>query len=118
MPYAPLSPCRTPRCPAPATRRGYCPEHSPDRQRPSAARRGYSAASGWPEIRAGVLSLRPYCEAKGCRSLASEVHHEKRLRDGGTNDYDNLVALCRPCHSRISAREDAGISRPRAGVAA
>jgi 5-methylcytosine-specific restriction protein A len=118
MPYAPTAACLVSTCPAPRAHGAYCSQHSPERQRPSAARRGYGSGSGWPEIRAGVLSLRPYCEAKGCRSLASEVHHEKRLRDGGTNDYDNLVALCRPCHSRISAREDAGISRPRAGVAA
>ena len=28
-----------------------------------------------------------------------EVHHIKLIVYGGTNDYDNLITLCEPCHS-------------------
>ena len=34
-----------------------------------------------------------------------EVHHIIPLRDGGTNDINNLMALCKSCHSEITARE-------------
>jgi 5-methylcytosine-specific restriction endonuclease McrA len=27
-----------------------------------------------------------------------EIHHIKAVVDGGTNDMDNLMALCRDCH--------------------
>ena len=29
-----------------------------------------------------------------------EVHHVVHLSDGGTNDEENLVTLCRDCHIR------------------
>jgi 5-methylcytosine-specific restriction protein A len=31
---------------------------------------------------------------------AEEVHHIKPLAQGGTHDDENLMALCKPCHSR------------------
>ena len=34
-----------------------------------------------------------------CGSNAQEVHHVKMLRNGGTNDPDNLKALCKRCHT-------------------
>ena len=36
---------------------------------------------------------------------AQEVHHIIPLADGGTHDEDNLMSLCKPCHSRITAKE-------------
>jgi hypothetical protein len=36
---------------------------------------------------------------------AREVHHIKPLSHGGTNESDNLMSLCTPCHSEITARE-------------
>ena len=109
MPLAIASPCRFSRCPQKAARGAYCAQHSPDRQRPSAARRGYGAP--WQLIRMATLAYRPWCEEDGCRSLATDVHHRVRLVDGGTHEPDNLIPMCHACHSRITAREDAGISR-------
>lgn len=34
-----------------------------------------------------------------------EVDHRLALRDGGTNDIDNLHLLCRDCHKAKTARE-------------
>ncbi|MHB1255804.1 MAG: HNH endonuclease signature motif containing protein [Dethiobacteraceae bacterium] len=31
------------------------------------------------------------------------MHHFKLLAQGGTNDYDNLRAVCCSCHSSITA---------------
>jgi len=35
-----------------------------------------------------------------------EVDHKRRLEYGGTNDPDNLVALCRNCHGHKTAMEN------------
>lgn len=35
-----------------------------------------------------------------------EVDHKKRLEYGGTNQVDNLVALCRECHGQKTAMEN------------
>ena len=38
-----------------------------------------------------------------------EVDHKIRLDSGGTNNIDNLVALCRNCHGKKTALENMGI---------
>ena len=35
-----------------------------------------------------------------------EVDHKKRLDQGGSNDIDNLVALCRNCHGKKTSLEN------------
>jgi 5-methylcytosine-specific restriction protein A len=50
----------------------------------------------------GVLCERPFCE--DCGGFANEVHHIVKLRDGGTHDPSNLLALCKPCHQKRTAR--------------
>jgi 5-methylcytosine-specific restriction protein A len=39
-------------------------------------------------------------------TAATEVHHIRPLSRGGTHDEDNLMALCKPCHSQITADMD------------
>ena len=50
------------------------------------------------------LPERP-CRREGRVTAAAEVHHIVPLSAGGTHDESNLMALCKPCHSRITARE-------------
>jgi len=38
-----------------------------------------------------------YCH----RTTIDEVHHIIPVEDGGSNDYNNLIALCGSCHSKI-----------------
>ena len=33
-----------------------------------------------------------------CGAPAIQTHHIRPLRDGGTNDIENLIAVCGPCH--------------------
>ena len=45
----------------------------------------------------------------GCQEQLSawfEVDHHVRLDQGGSNNVDNLVALCRNCHGRKTAMEN------------
>ena len=101
MPRKPKRPCSYPGCPN-LTEERYCEEHKKlaNRQydrysRDKAARKLY-ASSEWKRIRALFLTAHPLCEQ--CRK-------EGRLRRGGTHDESNLMALCKPCHSRISVRD-------------
>lgn len=81
-----------------------------DAKRPSASRRGYDRT--WRQLRNLVLQEVPLCQTRGCAALATEVDHIVPLARGGTHDRENLQALCKPCHSSKTARED----RPPQGV--
>ena len=112
MPRKPKRPCSYPGCPN-LTEERYCEEHKKlaNRQydrysRDKAARKLY-ASSEWKRIRARFLAAHPLCEQcrkEGRLTKATEVHHILPLRRGGTHDESNLMALCKPCHSRISVR--------------
>lgn len=41
------------------------------------------------------------CLAAGHYSVTEEIHHIHPVADGGITADDNLLALCRTCHSRI-----------------
>ncbi|WP_404819064.1 HNH endonuclease [Ligilactobacillus animalis] len=46
------------------------------------------------------------CLRSGRYTQATEVHHVLPISQGGTNAQDNLMSLCKPCHSRITAEMD------------
>lgn len=67
---------------------------------------GYDRAkrpADWPKIRERQLTRQPQCEL--CDGEATEVDHIVPLAKGGTNKLSNLQSLCKPCHSRKTARE-------------
>lgn len=74
-----------------------------DRSRPSAHRRGYD--SGWREIRARVLAAVPFCVE--CGDRACVVDHIRPLSNGGTHDVENLRSMCKRCHDRRTAKDQA-----------
>lgn len=41
--------------------------------------------------------------AKGRYVPVEEIHHIVPLKDGGTNEWSNLMSLCRKCHAEIHA---------------
>jgi 5-methylcytosine-specific restriction enzyme A len=71
--------------------------------------RGYG--SQWVKARARVLARDTYlcqpCMKAGRTTTATEVDHVKPKAKGGTDDDDNLVAICRSCHRDKTAREAA-----------
>lgn len=110
MPRKPKKPCAYPGCPN-LTDGRYCPEHQTKvnagyekyRRDPGTKRR-YGRA--WKRIRDKYVMEHPFCEMcfnRGIIVEAEEVHHKKPLSEGGTHDRSNLIALCKPCHSRIHA---------------
>ncbi len=106
MPTKPMRACTVPGCPNPATMRGKCALHAAqtraqqEANRPSAAQRGYDAH--WRVIRAMFLKKHPIC---ACGKPATEVDHIKPLAMGGGNEWANLQALCKPCHSAKTMRQ-------------
>ena len=63
----------------------------------------------WKRIRDRYIGKHPLCEMclkNHKTTAATEVHHIRPLSRGGTHDEDNLMALCKPCHSKITAEMD------------
>lgn len=112
MPYKPKRPCNCPGCKE-LVRTRFCDAHSKQEaqryemhQRDPRAREWYGKE--WRRIREAYRRKHPLCEqceAVGRLRPAEEVHHILPLRDGGTHEESNLRALCKRCHSEITARE-------------
>jgi 5-methylcytosine-specific restriction protein A len=109
MPRKPKRPCSYPGC-GRLTDGRYCNEHRQVAERqynhyvrdPDTNKR-YGRA--WKKIRARFLLQHPLCEQckSECRlTAAEEVHHIVPLANGGTHDENNLHALCKSCHSRVT----------------
>jgi 5-methylcytosine-specific restriction endonuclease McrA len=58
----------------------------------------------WRELRARVLREQPTCEV--CGASATDVDHIVAHADGGTDDRENLRALCKPCHKKHTAEQN------------
>lgn len=84
----------------------YRPAHLKRRapeSRPDATERGYDRR--WKRMRLMYLNEHPLCascEARGLVVEATEVDHidEQGPRGGRGYDESNLMAMCKPCHSR------------------
>ena len=110
MPMKPKRPCSFPGCPE-LTDDRFCDEHAKQEARryerygrDPVVKKRYGRT--WKRIRDRYIKSHPLCErcAKDEKvTLAEEVHHIKTLAHGGTNDEDNLMSLCKSCHSCITA---------------
>ena len=122
MPVAARKPCARPGCLAlldPGVR--YCKQHTVEyeHRRKSSTARGYehrrksSTARGYgyhwqAKVRPTFLAAHPLCHV--CETVelvepATEVDHIIPKKRGGTDVWDNLQGLCRPCHSRKTRSE-------------
>lgn len=109
MPKQPRRPCGFPGCPN-LTDGRFCEEHAKQEnrryeryQRDPATKRRYGRA--WQLIRDRYAAAHPFCEEcykRGVLTPTEEIHHIVPLSHGGTHAEDNLMALCKPCHSRIT----------------
>ncbi len=112
MPYKPKRPCSYPNCPR-VTHGRFCEEHQrQENQRYERYQRDpntYKRYNGkWRSIRKRYISSHPLCEKcreDGRLTPAEEVHHIIPLSQGGTHSEDNLMSLCKSCHSKITAKE-------------
>ena len=110
MPRKPKRPCSHPGCPK-LTDGRFCEEHAKQEakryekyDRDPATHRRYGRA--WKRIRDSYVGQHPLCEVclkEGRLVETAEVHHKKPLAEGGTHARENLIALCKTCHSKIHA---------------
>lgn len=114
MAMKPLRPCRHPGCPE-LTREGYCSRHKPKR----AGRRASAEYHAWYSLPAWTDDLRPVqllrepwcreCASRGIRTRATVVDHVVPHQGdwGKFIDRANLQSLCKNCHDRKTALEQA-----------
>lgn len=110
MPTRAKRPCAAAGCGNVVSNGRYCAAHVVQARtvdkRPSRSKRGYDR--NWQRLRLLKLRSNPVCEEcllYGHVVQATEVDHIKPLREGGTNQDENLRSLCKSCHSRKTARE-------------
>ena len=59
---------------------------------------------GYSSRREAVLHRDNYtCQCCGKKNCRLEVHHIKFKSNGGTDDEENLITLCKECHDRVHA---------------
>ena len=59
---------------------------------------------GYSSRRSAILYRDDYtCQCCGKKNCRLEVHHIKFRRDGGTDDEENLITLCKGCHDGVHA---------------
>lgn len=111
MPRKAPTNCKRAMCPG-VVRDGICSvcgDHRKEkRKRYDSKRKGVRYADRrWRKLRRMVLAAQPLCadcQTHGRTTLATDVHHIVAKKDGGTDAWDNLQALCHSCHSRRTAR--------------
>lgn len=111
MPRKPTTPCSYPGCNKLVEGR-FCEEHTQKHNkdyekfdRDKSTKRRYGRA--WKRIRDKYAAEHPFCEIcydRGIIVQTEEIHHKKPLAEGGTHERDNLIALCKSCHSSIHAK--------------
>lgn len=108
MPHRPKKPCAFPGCPR-LTDGRYCDEHQRLADQES---QRYTRSHGdadrygrdWRRISRAFLADHPFreiCRKEGRIAEATIAHHILPVKEGGTDDEQNLMALCRACHSRL-----------------
>lgn len=123
MALKPLRPCRHPGCAA-LTWEGYCPAHKPAKapRRASAEYHGWYSLPVWTDgLRPAQLLREPFCREcakRGLRTRATVVDHIVPHRGdwGKFIDPANHQSLCKPCHDRKTAREQAEERRNRGRI--
>lgn len=87
--------------------------------RREAAHKFYNSAP-WRKLRAWFLAVNPVCvkcKEQGRYAEATHVDHvlSRERRPDLELDQDNLMALCRSCHSTKTNSVDGGYGNPRRG---
>ncbi|MCP3681834.1 MAG: HNH endonuclease [bacterium] len=106
MPFSAPKPCAKPGCRKYAEKRGRCGDHQPEawasNKGKSRHERGYG--SRWDKLRLKVLKRDRYlcmvCRHDGILTKANQVDHIINKAQGGTDNSDNLQAICDNCHTK------------------
>jgi 5-methylcytosine-specific restriction enzyme A len=87
--------------------------------RTSEGRQLFYRSTEWRKLRAIKVAENPLCEEclkKGILTPTKEVHHIKDISDIPTLEnalnYNNLMSLCKPCHSKITGHKEKAVWKP------
>ena len=86
------------------SRRIFCSRICADAAQKTRDSEGLRYGPGWKKARLAILERDRFCRACGNpppTNMSLHVHHLKPYRFGGTNNLDNLVAVCKVCHPRF-----------------
>jgi 5-methylcytosine-specific restriction protein A len=79
---------------------------------PTTSRHARGYGSSWDKLRLRILARDKHlcqpCKREGRITAATQVDHRRRKEDGGTDDEGNLQAICAPCHTDKTTRENGG----------
>lgn len=111
MPRKPKRPCSYQGCPN-LTDGRFCEEHLKQEnrryekyERPYDAHKRYGRA--WQKVRDSYVKEHPFCELCFKNHMlvpVEQVHHIKPIAEGGTHERNNLISLCKSCHSKLHAK--------------
>ena len=106
--------CAAPTCPELLESGRWCDEHRPkrrDAKRPSPRTRGYDHR--WDKFSKAYRARHPVCIH--CGAPSEHVDHLDNQGPLGPRGYDesNLAAVCRSCHSKLTAEFDGSFGRPK-----
>lgn len=91
--------------------RGRCQRHAKEnRSHRNGKSDPFYSSHSWRKLRALKISADPCCEdcaKRGLVKAADEVHHvvARSVDASIAMDIDNLMSLCKTCHSRRTVRE-------------
>ena len=109
MPPRAKSPCTYPGCAEVVDRPGRCDKHKASAQWVKNPYQRGKYGSRWRKLRERILrrdmGLCQVCLALDIVTLAYAVDHITPRSKGGTDDEQNLRAICRGCHAEKTARE-------------
>ncbi|WP_213778866.1 HNH endonuclease [Caballeronia sp. dw_276] len=116
MPRKAPTPCRHAGCAALVDKPGFCDAHQRessgwqrDEHRGSRHERGYG--SYWTRLRTRILTrdcgLCQPCLREQRVTKGDAVDHIVSRAEGGSDDENNLQAICKPCHAAKTALESA-----------
>lgn len=62
-----------------------------------------------PHIRAYLKATNKLPEeilCENCSCVAQDLHHLLKKSQGGSDKFENIIALCRPCHDRAHFKQE------------
>lgn len=112
MPRAPRT-CNMRDCPRRAVADGRCERHPKERTQPAWFKPPGTQRRSLDERTRARILRRDGHTCYQCGDTASQVDHITPVREGGTDDDNNLAAICTRCHGAKSSAEGVRARRRR-----
>lgn len=121
--------CSFPFCSRPVPKEGYCVAHaakygdakpkSEPKPIPQKSEKKKKVDAEYSKLKKQMMKESDKCEAKlaGCTKVATDLHHVQGRGKELTTKIENLIRVCRSCHSQIELKPllavNLGLSKSR-----